>query len=233
MKNYDLPGKPPETRLYQMMVYTEELDSLEDMPFDAKETVEFVLNGNDKVGKVLSETQLLIARRYFIEGIDLKPFAAELFPELNAEYRKDKLNTAIYRIVRKLACDPYFGTLLYFGLEAEKQIDVENEKYLAAQRTFYDRKKEIFKKTRNCSADEILDRLTLEFCPYCENEVVIFAEGVTACPECGTPLAPCSVCEECKTECPYGCTGGLEDEFKPVTNRAVTQTETELFLSKY
>lgn len=65
---------------------------------------------------------------------------------------------------------------------------------------------------------------TIEFCPYCDSEQVIFSKGVTACPECGKPLAPCSMCEECNYEtCPYGCTGGSEDEVKPVTNPPITK----------
>ena len=31
---------------------------------------------------------------------------------------------------------------------------------------------------------------TIECCPWCEAEEVIFAKGVTACPDCGKPLAP-------------------------------------------
>lgn len=35
---------------------------------------------------------------------------------------------------------------------------------------------------------------TMEYCPWCDKEVVIHAHGVTRCPSCGAPLAPCSVC---------------------------------------
>ena len=66
---------------------------------------------------------------------------------------------------------------------------------------------------------------TFEYCPFCENEVVIHATGITACPECGKPLAPCSVCERCSNPCPYGCTGGEADETKPVTMPPMTQAE--------
>lgn len=60
---------------------------------------------------------------------------------------------------------------------------------------------------------------TIEYCPFCDAEQVIFAKGITACPECGKPLAPCSLCEDCNYEtCPYGCTGGEKDEFKEITN---------------
>lgn len=68
------------------------------------------------------------------------------------------------------------------------------------------------------------DDYTIECCPFCENEAVIFAKGITACPECGASLAPCSMCEECNYEtCPYGCTGGAGDEFKEITNPPISK----------
>lgn len=69
---------------------------------------------------------------------------------------------------------------------------------------------------------------TIEYCPYCEKEQVIFSRGITKCPDCGKPLAPCSVCEECVVDCPYGCDGTENDEHKPVTNREITQEEKEI-----
>lgn len=70
-----------------------------------------------------------------------------------------------------------------------------------------------------------------EYCPFCGSEVVIYSKGVTACPECGKPLAPCSMCEECNYDkCPYGCTGGDTDEFKRITNQRITQAEIDWYL---
>ena len=79
---------------------------------------------------------------------------------------------------------------------------------------------------------------TIEYCPYCDQEVAIRSHGITACPECGKPLASCSVCcleySGCYSDlrgcmfpdsCPYGCTGGAEDEFKPITNSPMTAEE--------
>lgn len=72
---------------------------------------------------------------------------------------------------------------------------------------------------------------TIEYCPFCDSEVAIRSHGVTACPECGKPLAPCSVCQEerggCNAteSCPYGCKGGAEDEFKTITNPPMTEEE--------
>lgn len=70
---------------------------------------------------------------------------------------------------------------------------------------------------------------TIEFCPWCEQEVAIHSKGITACPNCGKPLAPCSVCQDerggCISPCPYGCTGGEADELKPVTMPAMTPAE--------
>ena len=79
---------------------------------------------------------------------------------------------------------------------------------------------------------------TIDYCPYCEQEVAIRSHGITACPSCGKPLAPCSVCRDEKTgcyadlhgceqePCPYGCTGGADDEFIPITNPPLTAEET-------
>ena len=76
---------------------------------------------------------------------------------------------------------------------------------------------------------------TIEYCPHCDMEVAIRSKGVTACPECGRPLAPCSVCWHenggCRMSptnpdaCPYGCTGGEADERKPITAPPMTPEE--------
>lgn len=70
-----------------------------------------------------------------------------------------------------------------------------------------------------------------EYCPFCDSEVVVYSKGITACPECGKPLAPCATCAECTENCPYGCTGGDEDEFKPITNPKITQAEINWYLA--
>ena len=85
---------------------------------------------------------------------------------------------------------------------------------------------------------------TIEYCPYCEQEVAIRSHGITACPECGKPLVPCSVCcleysscysdlRGCKLPdpCPYECTGSAEDEFKPITNPPMTEEEVAFALA--
>ena len=57
---------------------------------------------------------------------------------------------------------------------------------------------------------------TIEYCPYCDQEVAIRSHGITACPSCGKPLAPCSMCaierNGCMfpAPCSYGCKGGAE-----------------------
>lgn len=75
---------------------------------------------------------------------------------------------------------------------------------------------------------------TIEFCPHCETEVAIRSHGVTACPVCGKPLAPCSVCHDerggchAMEPCPYGCStggSGAEDENKAITNPPMTPEE--------
>lgn len=83
-----------------------------------------------------------------------------------------------------------------------------------------------------------LDRrsYTTEYCPWCDTEQVIYARGVTACPSCGKPMAPCSVCHdelngECPNECPYGCKGTAGDENKSITNPPITEAEIKWFHS--
>lgn len=59
---------------------------------------------------------------------------------------------------------------------------------------------------------------TIEPCPNCGGEEVIWADGITRCPDCGAPIAPCSTCEHCDyATCPYGCDGSENDLKKPVT----------------
>lgn len=80
------------------------------------------------------------------------------------------------------------------------------------------------------SAERSLDDYTLEYCPYCDSEEqVIYAKGITACPNCGKPLAPCSMCESCNyATCPYGCDGSDKDEEKPIDHH-ITQEEIEWY----
>lgn len=68
-----------------------------------------------------------------------------------------------------------------------------------------------------------LDDYTVEYCPFCDSEQVVFSKGITACPNCGTSLAPCSMCEDCDYgACPYGCNGS-DDEFKEITNPPISK----------
>ena len=64
----------------------------------------------------------------------------------------------------------------------------------------------------------ICDVFTIEVCPNCGNEEVIWAKGVTRCPDCGASIAPCSVCDTCNyATCSYGCDGSPDDLKIPVT----------------
>ena len=73
---------------------------------------------------------------------------------------------------------------------------------------------------------------TLELCPYCGNEQVIFSKGVTACPDCGKPLVPCSECSSCNYNfCPYGCNGTAHDDTIPVTERPITPQERQQYMA--
>lgn len=79
------------------------------------------------------------------------------------------------------------------------------------------------------SKDWISENYTPEYCPWCDSEQIIYANGITACPNCGRPLAPCSVCGDCKDPCPYGCTGGPEDEHKPI-DRYISEEEVNWYM---
>ena len=82
-----------------------------------------------------------------------------------------------------------------------------------------------------------LEDYTVELCPWCCEEVVIHAVGITACPSCGEPLAPCSVCWDtyggCREPCPYRCSGTGADEQKPVTTPPITQEEIDFVMANY
>lgn len=68
----------------------------------------------------------------------------------------------------------------------------------------------------------------LEYCSNCERESVIFAKGITACPNCGAPLVPCSSCDVCDTaNCPYNCFLDEEvvNEDLTVTNPPISEEE--------
>lgn len=83
-----------------------------------------------------------------------------------------------------------------------------------------------------------IEDYTMEYCPYCDTEVVIHAHGVTRCPLCGMPLAPCSVCHDerggCKNgiPCPYGC-DGKNDDIKPVTMPDITFDEMQFVIKNW
>lgn len=73
---------------------------------------------------------------------------------------------------------------------------------------------------------------TIEYCPWCELEQVIYSKGVTACPDCGKPLMPCSVCDGCDIRnCPYGRGDTADEELIPI-DRHITQREIDYFLSE-
>lgn len=79
----------------------------------------------------------------------------------------------------------------------------------------------------------VLQLFTVELCPFCETETVIYSTGVTACPECGKPIVPCSECDGCDYDtCPYGCDGTENDEYLVVTNPPITKERAE-YIHKY
>lgn len=80
--------------------------------------------------------------------------------------------------------------------------------------------------------ERTMDDYTLEYCSECDDEVVIYSKGITKCPECGTPTAPCSMCDHCSSRtCPYGCGRGWESDSKiTATNPDITKEEINFFL---
>lgn len=80
---------------------------------------------------------------------------------------------------------------------------------------------------------EILDMFTIEFCPWCNADQIIFAHGTTKCPDCGHVLIPCSVCidmyGDClgHEECPYKEVEDTPEEKKVATNVPINLTEEE------
>ena len=74
---------------------------------------------------------------------------------------------------------------------------------------------------------------TIEMCPNCMTEQVIYSKGITPCSNCGHPLAPCSVCESCNYDtCPYGCDGTENDSYKRATNPVIPENLQEKLYSE-
>lgn len=83
------------------------------------------------------------------------------------------------------------------------------------------------------SSDDISELFTIEACPCCGGEQVIWSHGVTRCPECGAALAPCSVCMDERgscdySTCPYGCNGTDDDSKKEVTMPDISEDEAKM-----
>lgn len=84
--------------------------------------------------------------------------------------------------------------------------------------------------------DDLAELFTIEVCPICGFEQVIWSHGVTACPECNAAMAPCSVCMDERGECdynncPYGCDGTDNDSKKQITMPAISVEDAALLYS--
>lgn len=73
---------------------------------------------------------------------------------------------------------------------------------------------------------------TIEICPWCGKEQVIYTKGITRC-LCGKPLAPCSMCESCDYKyCDYGCNGTDSDAEKQVDHEALPEEDQKIIYEK-
>lgn len=83
------------------------------------------------------------------------------------------------------------------------------------------------------SQKEIRERFTIEYCPWCNSEQIIFAQGTTECPACKHVLIPCSVCLDTISNCsepeicPYIECAQTPDELRKATNVPIILTEEE------
>ena len=67
---------------------------------------------------------------------------------------------------------------------------------------------------------------TIEMCPECGEETIIFSDGITPCRNCGAPVIPCSVCLEngnCNNDCDFSKI--LKENSGIATNRKVLKKE--------
>ena len=69
------------------------------------------------------------------------------------------------------------------------------------------------------TSNEVEDEEVYEYCPYCENEVVLDNElKVQVCPECGHAIVPCNICplDDCCSHCPLDalCRQRNEDDYR-------------------
>ena len=76
---------------------------------------------------------------------------------------------------------------------------------------------------------------TVDFCEDCQKLQVVFSVGITACPDCGKPLYPCTGCSErgrCQVyDCMYGTPFTFYPELnaKQANNPAISRFEQEWF----
>lgn len=119
--------------------------------------------------------------------------------------------------------DPKFET------DADKFVKTENGNYLVrfergsddGEGWFIDIYKLMEVEVEDAS-DEDKDKGVYEYCPYCENEVVLDNEfKVQVCPECGHAIVPCNICplDDCCSNCPLDvlCRQRNEDDYKEVS----------------
>ena len=72
------------------------------------------------------------------------------------------------------------------------------------------------------SISDLRKMFTIEMCPCCGFETIVWSHGVTKCQHCNVPIAPCGVCMDehgdCNyLKCPYGCDGTEHDLEKDIT----------------
>ena len=81
------------------------------------------------------------------------------------------------------------------------------------------------------SVEEIRKKFTIEYCPICDKETIIYAKGVTRCQYCHHALIPCSVCEKCTLSnevCPYLEEVNTDDADRIVNNPDLNLSEEDI-----
>lgn len=102
-------------------------------------------------------------------------------------------------VTRTYDCEPNLGGF-YCQIYLDKDLERELDDFVIPAEVVNDNKEEeyILEFISNYWANA-----TYEMCPHCGNEVVLYAEKkAQICPNCKSWIAPCSMCEDCKSGCP-------------------------------
>lgn len=101
-------------------------------------------------------------------------------------------------VSRTYDCEQNLGGL-YCQIYLDKDLERKLDDFVIPAEVVNDNKEEEYILEFICN---YWAEVTYEWCPHCEEEVVLLAEQkAQICPNCKSWIAPCSLCEDCKGVC--------------------------------